>query len=54
MCDNFFEKTNGHGRAVNRTSVYAEAAVRRVLLKCCHIYFCVTTFLKKQMVVVAQ
>ena len=26
-----FEKVIGRGRAVNRTSVYAEAAVRRVL-----------------------
>ena len=31
MCDIVFEKAKGRGGAVNRTSVYAEAAVRRVL-----------------------
>ena len=31
MCDIIFEKAKGHGRKVNRASVYAEAAVRRVL-----------------------
>ena len=30
MCDIFFEKTKGRGGIVNRTSVYAEATVRRV------------------------
>ena len=33
MCDIIFEKTKGSGGTVNRTSVYAEAAVRMVLLK---------------------
>ena len=33
MCDVVFEKTKVHGGTVKRTSVYAEAAVRRVLLK---------------------
>ena len=31
MCDIVFEKAKGRGRKVNRASVYAEAAVRRVL-----------------------
>ena len=31
MCDIVFEKVKGCGRKVNRTSVDAEAAVRRVL-----------------------
>ena len=31
MCDIVFEKVKGRGGTVNRTSVYAEAAVRRVL-----------------------
>ena len=31
MCDVVFEKATGCGRKVNRASVYAEAAVRRVL-----------------------
>ena len=31
MCDIAFEKTKGRGGIVNRTSVYAEAAVQRVL-----------------------
>ena len=31
MCDIVFEKTKGHGGTVNRTSVYAEAAVRKYL-----------------------
>ena len=31
MCDIVFEKTKGRGGTVNRTSVYPEAAVRRVL-----------------------
>ena len=35
MCDIVFKKTKGCGGTVNRTSVYAEAAVRRVLLKNC-------------------
>ena len=34
--ENFvFEETKGRGGIVNRTSVHAEAAVRRVLLKKC-------------------
>ena len=31
MCDIVFENARGHGGTVNRTNVYAEAAVRRVL-----------------------
>ena len=31
MCNNVFEKTKRHAGKVNRTIVYAEAAVRRVL-----------------------
>ena len=31
MCEVVFEKTKGRSRTKNRTSVYAEAAVRRVL-----------------------
>ena len=31
MCDIIFEKTEGRGGTVNRKSVYAEAAVQRVL-----------------------
>ena len=31
MCDIVFEETKGRGGTVNRTSVYAEAAFRRVL-----------------------
>ena len=31
--DIVFEKANGYGGTVNKTSVYAEAAVRRVLWK---------------------
>ena len=31
ICDIVFEKTKGCGGIVNRTSVYAEAAVERVL-----------------------
>ena len=31
MCDIVFEKGKGRGRKVNRASVYAGAAVRRVL-----------------------
>ena len=31
MCDIAFEKEKGRGRKVNRASVYAEAAIRRVL-----------------------
>ena len=30
MCDIVFEKVKGRGRKVNRASVYAEVAVRRV------------------------
>ena len=33
MCDIVFEKTKGRGGAVNRTSVYDKAAIRRVCLK---------------------
>ena len=29
MCDIVFENAKGHGGAVNRTGVYAEATVRR-------------------------
>ena len=39
MCDIVFEKAKGRGRKVNRASVYAEAAVRRVLLKSCYEKF---------------
>ena len=35
ICEIVFEKTKGRGRTVNRTSIYAEAAVRRVPLKKC-------------------
>ena len=31
MCDIVLEKAKGRGRTVNRTSDYAEAAVRKVL-----------------------
>ena len=31
MCDIVFENTQGRAGKVNRTSVYAEAAIRRVL-----------------------
>ena len=31
MCDIVFRKTEGRGGTVNRTSVYAEAAIQRVL-----------------------
>ena len=31
MCDIVFEKAKGRGGTVNRTCVYGEAAVRRVL-----------------------
>ena len=31
ICDIVFEKTKGHGGIVNRKSVYAEAAVQRVV-----------------------
>ena len=31
MCDIVFDKVKGRGRKVNKASVYAEAAVRRVL-----------------------
>ena len=31
MCDIVFEKTKGRGGTVNRTSVYVEAAVQKVL-----------------------
>ena len=31
MCDIVFEKAKSRGRKINRASVYAEAAVRRVL-----------------------
>ena len=30
MCDVVYAKAKGHGGTVNRTSVYAEAAARRV------------------------
>ena len=33
MCDNVFEKAESRGGTVNLTSVYAEAAVLRVLYK---------------------
>ena len=39
MCDINFEKAKGRGGTVNITSVYAEAAVRRVLLKKCYEKF---------------
>ena len=31
MCDIIFEKAKGRGRTVDRASVYAEAAVRKLL-----------------------
>ena len=31
MCDVVFQKAKGRGTTVNRTSAYAEAAVRKVL-----------------------
>ena len=31
MCDNVFEKAKDRGGTVNKTTVYAEAAVQRVL-----------------------
>ena len=37
MCDIVFEKAKGRG---GRTSVYVEAAVRRVLRKRCHEKLC--------------
>ena len=39
MCDIVFEKAKGHGETVNKTSVYDEAAVRRVLSKRCYEKF---------------
>ena len=39
MCDIVFEKAKGCGQKVNRVSVYAEAAVRRALLKRCYEKF---------------
>ena len=40
MSDNVFEKAKGRGGTVNRTSLWAEAAVRRVLYKgCCEKFF---------------
>ena len=33
MCDIVLEKAKGCGRKINRASVYAKAAVRRVLQK---------------------
>ena len=40
MCDIFFEKAKGRGVTVNKTSVYAEAAIQRVLLKKSYEKFC--------------
>ena len=37
--DIFFDKAKGRRRTVNRASVYAEAAVRRVLKKRCYEKF---------------
>ena len=39
MCDIAFEKTKGGGGIVNRTSVFAEAAVQRVLQRKCYEKF---------------
>ena len=39
MGDIFFEKTKGRGGTVNRTSVYAEVAVQRVLQRKCYEKF---------------
>ena len=39
MCDIVFEKVKGRGGTVNRTSVHAEAAGRKVLLKRCYEKF---------------
>ena len=39
MYDIVFEKTKRHGGRVNRTSVYAEAVIRRALLKRCYEKF---------------
>ena len=39
MCDTVLEKTKSHGGIVNRTSIYAEAAVQKVLLKTCYEKF---------------
>ena len=33
ICDTVFQKVKGHGRTINRASVYPEAAVRRVFKK---------------------
>ena len=40
MCDIVFEKAKGRGWKINRASIYAEAAVRRVLQKRCYGEFC--------------
>ena len=40
MCDIFFEKAKGRGGTVNKTSVYAEEAIQRVLLKKSYEKFC--------------
>ena len=39
MCDIVFEKAKGRGGTVNRMSDYAQAAIRRVLLKRCYEKF---------------
>ena len=39
MWDIVFEKAKGYGRTVNRTSVYAEAAIRRVFKGSVKRYF---------------
>ena len=39
MCDIVFEQAKDRGRKVNRASIYAEAAVRKVLLKRCYEEF---------------
>ena len=39
MCGIVFEKTKGRGGTVNRTSVYAEAAIQRILYRKCYEKF---------------
>ena len=41
MCNNVFEKAKRRALKLNRTSVYAEAAVRRVLSERCCESFCI-------------
>ena len=41
MCNNVFEKAKRRAGKANRTSVYAEVAVRRVLSERCYEIFCI-------------